>query len=70
MISPCILVCSLDAATGYCVGCGRTIEEISTWTALSPGQRQDLMRALPDRLGSLTLADAQQAPAAEETQAW
>jgi predicted Fe-S protein YdhL (DUF1289 family) len=30
-ISPCIKVCRLDAMGRYCIGCGRTIEEIKNW---------------------------------------
>jgi predicted Fe-S protein YdhL (DUF1289 family) len=26
--SPCISVCKIDAATGYCYGCLRTLQEI------------------------------------------
>jgi predicted Fe-S protein YdhL (DUF1289 family) len=48
--SPCILVCSIDGATGYCYGCGRTREEIAEWTAMTPADRRDIMAALPARL--------------------
>lgn len=50
MESPCILVCSIDDATGYCYGCGRTREEIGAWTRYTPEQRRALMAALPERL--------------------
>ncbi|MCV3737697.1 DUF1289 domain-containing protein [Rhizobium sp. TRM96647] len=50
MESPCILVCSIDDATGYCYGCGRTREEIGAWTQYTPEQRRALMAALPERL--------------------
>jgi predicted Fe-S protein YdhL (DUF1289 family) len=29
--SPCISLCTMDAVTGYCKGCYRTINEIATW---------------------------------------
>jgi uncharacterized protein len=29
--SPCINVCVMDAATGWCTGCFRTIDEIVDW---------------------------------------
>ena len=29
--SPCINVCELDPSTGLCLGCKRTIDEISNW---------------------------------------
>ncbi len=51
--SPCILVCSIDMKTGYCFGCGRTSGEIGDWMTMSPGERRDLMDALPDRLATL-----------------
>lgn len=48
--SPCILVCVLDPKTGYCFGCGRTGEEIASWTAISCEARQAVMNLLPARL--------------------
>lgn len=44
--SPCIAVCRLDARTGRCVGCGRSIDEIAEWPNLTEAQR----RAIADRL--------------------
>jgi predicted Fe-S protein YdhL (DUF1289 family) len=38
-ISPCIAVCQIDPATGYCRGCRRTIEEIAGWLAMSAEER-------------------------------
>lgn len=48
--SPCILVCSIDAKTGYCFGCGRTQAEIGRWLTMSPAERRALMVELPARL--------------------
>jgi predicted Fe-S protein YdhL (DUF1289 family) len=50
MESPCILVCSIDMATGYCFGCGRTREEICAWTLYTSEERRSIMAALPARL--------------------
>jgi uncharacterized protein len=50
MISPCILVCSIDIKTGYCSGCGRTRDEIAGWIGYTDGQRRAIMDALPARL--------------------
>lgn len=50
MESPCILVCSMDDKTGYCFGCGRTRDEISSWIDYSSAERQQIMRELPQRL--------------------
>lgn len=52
--SPCIQVCSMDPRSGLCLGCGRTIEEISGWAAFSAETRAAVMARLetwagPDR---------------------
>jgi predicted Fe-S protein YdhL (DUF1289 family) len=43
--SPCIDVCRLDAR-GLCIGCRRTIDEISEWPAASEARRREILRAL------------------------
>jgi uncharacterized protein len=48
--SPCIKVCTLDAASGRCLGCGRTVDEIARWSAMSATERARIMDALPARL--------------------
>jgi predicted Fe-S protein YdhL (DUF1289 family) len=47
--SPCNKVCAIDLRSGLCIGCGRTIEEIASWTAMSDRQRADIMAELPAR---------------------
>ena len=47
--SPCIKVCSMDAATGLCVGCLRTIDEIAAWGALDEQARREIWQRLPAR---------------------
>lgn len=51
--SPCILVCSIDLATGFCHGCGRTRDEIGAWTLYAPKQRRQIMDTLPERLATI-----------------
>ncbi|MGJ8563766.1 MAG: DUF1289 domain-containing protein [Alphaproteobacteria bacterium] len=51
--SPCKLICQLDLASGQCFGCGRTREEIATWTRYSDLQRKLIMHELPKRLAKL-----------------
>ena len=48
-MSPCIGICQMDDATGYCIGCGRTIDEIAGWGSASDAQRQETMAQLPAR---------------------
>ena len=44
--SPCIRECVIEQATGYCRGCCRTLDEISSWTRYTPGERRRVMEAL------------------------
>jgi predicted Fe-S protein YdhL (DUF1289 family) len=45
----CVNICLLDDVTGLCVGCGRSIEEIARWSAMSDKERQDIMASLSGR---------------------
>ncbi|PKM06065.1 MAG: DUF1289 domain-containing protein [Gammaproteobacteria bacterium HGW-Gammaproteobacteria-4] len=59
VLSPCIGICELDA-TGYCVGCHRTGDEIAGWLGFHPQWRLHLMeQVLPSRERART---AQAAP--------
>jgi uncharacterized protein len=51
--SPCVKICVIDAASGYCEGCGRTMNEIAGWLRLSERERQNVMQTLPQRMTSL-----------------
>lgn len=51
--SPCIKVCAVDGQTGYCLGCGRTLAEIGSWTRLTAAAREDVMTLLPARIDRL-----------------
>ena len=47
--SPCISICRLDPATGYCQGCERNIQEIAGWTMLTKQERLAILARLPAR---------------------
>ena len=47
--SPCTNGCRLDAASGWCEGCQRTLTEIATWASLSDEDKQAVWQALPAR---------------------
>ena len=47
--SPCIGLCRLDPATGFCEGCARTGDEIGRWRAASEAERQAILERLPGR---------------------
>lgn len=48
--SPCIQVCVIDPITRFCMGCGRTGEEIASWPFKTEDDRLALMATLPERL--------------------
>jgi predicted Fe-S protein YdhL (DUF1289 family) len=48
--SPCVKLCVVDAQSGLCEGCGRTLAEIAAWGRMSEPTRLALMAALPDRM--------------------
>ncbi|MEG3151925.1 DUF1289 domain-containing protein [Sphingomonas sp. ZT3P38] len=48
--SPCVNICEIDAASGLCVGCARTLDEIARWSSASPEWRDGVMAKLPARL--------------------
>ena len=47
--SPCIKICVIHPEERLCVGCYRSIEEIATWSRLTPAERQTIMADLPAR---------------------
>jgi len=47
--TPCIQVCTMDAPSGLCTGCGRTLAEIARWGAMSEAERRAIMALLPGR---------------------
>ena len=49
VLSPCISVCRMDAATALCVGCLRTIDEIAAWGMLDDGARRDVWAEIARR---------------------
>jgi predicted Fe-S protein YdhL (DUF1289 family) len=55
--SPCIKVCVLDADRRACVGCGRTLDEIATWSTMSDDGRRRVLRAAAARVRARHDAD-------------
>jgi predicted Fe-S protein YdhL (DUF1289 family) len=51
--SPCVNICVIDRASGFCLGCGRTIVEITAWSGLTPAERASVLAELPPRLAEI-----------------
>ena len=48
VVSPCIKICTLQ--NDFCIGCGRTTQEIAEWSKASDKKKRDILERLPDRL--------------------
>lgn len=47
--SPCVGICRLDNATGWCLGCARDTNELASWRTLSPAEQARIWAELPRR---------------------
>ena len=47
--SPCDGTCRLDGATGWCLGCKRTLGEIADWPMLGPKEKRAVLARLGER---------------------
>ena len=47
--SPCISVCRMDAVTGLCEGCFRTLDEIAAWGTQADDERRAVWRLVERR---------------------
>ncbi|WP_417278256.1 DUF1289 domain-containing protein [Celeribacter sp.] len=51
--SPCTNVCKIDPDTRLCLGCARSIDEISAWSRMTAEARRVIMAELPQRAENL-----------------
>jgi len=47
--SPCVNVCRMDAASGYCEGCSRSLDEIAFWSNYTAAEKRAVLARLPAR---------------------
>jgi predicted Fe-S protein YdhL (DUF1289 family) len=47
--SPCINICRMDPATGWCEGCLRSIDEIAAWSSLPDDLKRQIWRRIEQR---------------------
>jgi predicted Fe-S protein YdhL (DUF1289 family) len=47
--SPCTRVCQIHPETRLCLGCARSIDEITAWSRMSDAERAAVMADLPGR---------------------
>jgi uncharacterized protein len=52
--SPCVKLCVVHPEARICIGCLRSIDEISAWSRMTHEARATLMAELPSRAATLT----------------
>lgn len=55
--SPCINLCRMDARTGYCEGCYRSIDEITVWSRASDERKRAILQEVAARRAAAGLFD-------------
>jgi len=48
--SPCTSICKVDAQTGLCEGCWRTLDEVAGWGTASETVKQDIWKKIHQRI--------------------
>ena len=54
--SPCIGICTMDAALGFCLGCGRTSDEVAEWSLVGDERRSAIWAVLQERVDALGIS--------------
>jgi predicted Fe-S protein YdhL (DUF1289 family) len=62
--SPCISICRMHRASGFCSGCLRTIDEIAGWSRMDDATKRRVWRAIELRAEAdlLNAADEDDSP--------
>ena len=47
--SPCVSICAIDPAGGYCLGCYRTLDEVAAWISFTAAERLAVWDAIAAR---------------------
>jgi len=56
--SPCINICQMHAATGWCAGCLRTLDEIASWSRCDDAQKRAVLLQIQSRRETWRLLQA------------
>ena len=57
--SPCTSVCRMDARTGWCEGCLRTLDEIAAWSTLADADKRAIRVMLEQRRAGCEVAGSE-----------
>ena len=48
--SPCIDICKIDYKNKFCIGCNRTLEEITNWSSFNDEQKKKILKKVKKKL--------------------
>ena len=51
--SPCLSICQMDAASGFCQGCLRTLDEIARWGTADDSFKRAIWARIANRVETL-----------------
>lgn len=51
--SPCVNICVVHPKVGLCIGCHRSVDEISQWSGMDPQERARIKQELSGRAHQL-----------------
>jgi predicted Fe-S protein YdhL (DUF1289 family) len=51
--SPCISLCRMNAESGLCEGCFRSLDEIARWGSRSDAEKRDILARVSERRSAL-----------------
>lgn len=60
--SPCVSVCRMNDALGFCEGCLRTLDEIAAWSVLDDDGKRAVWIRLGERRAALVAPSRQASP--------
>ena len=55
--SPCVSICVVDPDSGYCMGCLRSLAEITCWLEYSDDEKRAVIRAIDERRTAAFVTD-------------
>ncbi len=41
--SPCVAICQMDEANRFCIGCGRTLDELRDWIIMTADEKRAVL---------------------------
>ncbi|PKO88667.1 MAG: DUF1289 domain-containing protein [Betaproteobacteria bacterium HGW-Betaproteobacteria-10] len=56
--SPCINICQMAAPGGLCIGCLRSLDEITVWSKIDDAARTRILATISQRRRALAAAGA------------